>query len=109
MNSNNKNITDLYSRINDFKRGYQSTSNIVNDENGDRFADSHNILNRWKKYFSQLLNVHGASDVRKIEIQTAEPLISDRRPFKFEIATAKLKTYKSPVCDQIPAELVQAN
>jgi hypothetical protein len=30
----------------------------VKDENGDLLADSHNILNRWKNYFSQLLNVH---------------------------------------------------
>jgi hypothetical protein len=35
-------------------------------------ADSHNIFNRCKNYFSQLLNVHRASDVRKIEIHTAE-------------------------------------
>jgi hypothetical protein len=28
----------------------------VKDENGDMLADSHNILNRWKNYFSQLLN-----------------------------------------------------
>jgi hypothetical protein len=28
-----------------------------------------NILNWWKNYFSQLLNVHRVSDVRQIEIQ----------------------------------------
>jgi hypothetical protein len=37
------------------------------DENSDRLADSHNILNRWKNYFSQLLNVHNVIDVRQIE------------------------------------------
>jgi hypothetical protein len=40
----------------------------VKDENGDLLADSHNVLNRWKKYFSHLLNVHKASDVRQIEV-----------------------------------------
>jgi hypothetical protein len=30
----------------------------VKDENGDLLADSHNILNRWKNYFSQLLKIH---------------------------------------------------
>jgi hypothetical protein len=39
----------------------------VKDENGDLLADSHNFLNRWKNYYSQLLNVHRASDVRQIE------------------------------------------
>jgi hypothetical protein len=49
----------------------------VKDENGDMLADSYNILNRWKNYFSQLLNVHNASDVSKIEVHKAEPLVSD--------------------------------
>jgi hypothetical protein len=50
MNSKNKNIRDLYRGINDFKRGYQPSSNLVKVENGDLLADSHNILNRWKNY-----------------------------------------------------------
>jgi hypothetical protein len=44
----------------------------VKDENDDLLADSHNILNRWKKDFSQLLNVQRVSDVRQIEIYTDE-------------------------------------
>jgi hypothetical protein len=34
-NSKNKNIRDLYRRINEFKRGYQPRNNLVKDENGD--------------------------------------------------------------------------
>jgi hypothetical protein len=41
----------------------------VKDENDDLLADSLNILNRWKNYFSQLLNVYGVSEVRQREIQ----------------------------------------
>jgi hypothetical protein len=52
------------------------------------------------------LNVHRASDVKQIEILTAEPLEPDPSPFEFEIATAKLKRYKSPGSDQIPVELI---
>jgi hypothetical protein len=74
-NSKNNNIRDLYRGINGFKRGYQPLNNLVKDENGDLLADSHNILNRWKNYFSQLLNVHNVSDVRKIDVHTAEPLV----------------------------------
>jgi hypothetical protein len=65
MNSKNKNIRDLYKGINDFMRRYQLRSNLMNDENGDLLADSHNILNRWRKCFSQLLNVHRVSAVRQ--------------------------------------------
>jgi hypothetical protein len=43
-NSKNMNIRDLYRGINDFKRGHQPRSNLVEDENGDLLADSHNIV-----------------------------------------------------------------
>jgi hypothetical protein len=45
-NSKNKNIRDLYSGINEFKKGYQPRTNMVKEENGDLLADSHSILNR---------------------------------------------------------------
>jgi hypothetical protein len=80
----------------------------VKDENGDLLADSHIILNRWKNYFSQLLNVHRASDCRQIEIHTAGSLVPDPSPLEVEIAIAKLKRYKSPGSDQIATELIQA-
>jgi hypothetical protein len=80
----------------------------VKDENGDLLVDFHNILNRRKNYFSQLLNMHNVSDVRKIEVHMAEPLVSGPSHLEVEIAIAKLKKYKSPGSDQIPAELIQA-
>jgi hypothetical protein len=107
-NSKNKNIRDLYRRINEFKRGYQPRSNFVNDENSDLLAHSNNILNRWKSYFSQLLNVHNVSDVRQIALHTAEPLVPGHSHLEVEISIEKLKNYKSPGSNQIPAELYQA-
>jgi hypothetical protein len=38
------------------------------NENGDLLADSRIILYRWRNDFSQLLNVHNASDASQIEI-----------------------------------------
>jgi hypothetical protein len=80
----------------------------VKNENSDLLADSHNILNRWKNYFSQLLNVHNVSDVRQIAVHTAEPLVPGPSRLEVEIAIAKLKNYKSPGSDEIMAELIQA-
>jgi hypothetical protein len=74
-----------------FKIGCQPRNNLVKDENGDVLADSHNILNRWKNYFSQLLNMHDVSDVRQIEVQMAEPLVPGPSHLEVEIALAKLK------------------
>jgi hypothetical protein len=104
----NKNIRDLYRGINEFKKGYQPRTNMVKEENGDLLADSHSILNRWKNYFCQLLNVHGVNDVRQTEIHTAEALVPEPSSSEVEIAIEKLKRYKSPGIDQIPAELIQA-
>ena len=59
-----KNIRDLYRGINDFKKGYQPRTSIVNDEKDDLVADSYSILARWRKHFSRLLNVHGVNDFR---------------------------------------------
>jgi hypothetical protein len=88
--------------------GYQPRNNLVKDENVDILADSDNNLNRWKNYFSQLLNVHNVSDVRQIEVHMAEPLVPGPSCLEVEIAIAKLKKYKSPGSDQILAELIQA-
>jgi hypothetical protein len=103
MNSKDKNIRNLYREMNEFKRGYQSRTNLLKDENGDLLADSCNNVNRWKSYFSQLLNVHNVSDAKQIEIYSAKP-----SHLEVEIAIPKLKKYKSPGSDQIPAELIQA-
>jgi hypothetical protein len=81
---------------------------LVNDDNGNLLADSHDILNRWKNYFSQLLNVHRVSDIRQIEIRTAEPLVPEPNHSENEIAIAKFKKYKSPGSNHIPAELIPA-
>jgi hypothetical protein len=57
----------------------------VKDENGDLLADSHNILNRWMNFFPQLLDVHRVSDVRQIEVHTAEPLVPDPRLMRVKL------------------------
>jgi hypothetical protein len=79
----------------------------VKDEHGYLLADSHNVLNRWKNYYSQFLNVHNVSDVRQIEVHTAEPLVPGLSHLEIQIAISKLKKYKSPGSDQILAELIQ--
>jgi len=53
----NKSIRD-YRSINECKKGNHPRNNLVKNENCDLLADSHGILNRWKNYFCQLLNVH---------------------------------------------------
>jgi hypothetical protein len=61
-----------------------------------------------ENYFCQLLNVREVNDVRQTEIHTTEPLVPEPSSSEVEIAIEKLKRYKSPGIDQIPAELIQA-
>ena len=102
------NIRHLYRGINDMKNGYQPRTRIVKDKKGDLVADSNSIMARWRKYFCQILNVHGVSGVRHAEIHTAEPLVPKPSVLEVELAIEKLKSHKSPGIDQIPAELIKA-
>jgi hypothetical protein len=107
-NNKNKNIRDLYRSINEFKKGYQPRINIIKDENGNLLADPQNVLTRWKNFFNQVLNVHGIHEVRQMDIHAAEPLVPEPSLVKVESAIGKLKSYKSPGIDQIPAKLIKA-
>jgi hypothetical protein len=53
------------------------------------------------------LNVQGPGGIRQTEIHTAEPFVPEPSATE-EVAMRKLKRYKAPGSDQIPAELIQA-
>jgi hypothetical protein len=107
-NNKNKNIRDFYRGINEFKKGYQPRINIIKDENGNLIAHPQSVLNTWKNFFNHVLNAHGVHDVRQMDIHTAEPLVPEPSLVEVEIATGKLKSYKSPGTDNIPTELIKA-
>jgi hypothetical protein len=48
------------------------------------------------------------SGIRQTEMHTAEPFVPEPSVSEIEAASGKLKRYKSPGVDQIPAELFQA-
>jgi hypothetical protein len=43
-------ITNLYTVINEFKKGYQPRTNLVKDKKGDLLVDPRKIVNRWMNY-----------------------------------------------------------
>jgi hypothetical protein len=51
---------------------------------------------------------YGVHEVRQMDIHTAEPLMPEPSLVEVKIAIGKLKTYKSPGAEQIPAELIKA-
>jgi hypothetical protein len=84
-------VTDLCS-------GYQPGTDLVTDENGD-LANFHEILDRWKNYFAQLLNVLRVNDVRQMEMHTADLLLSEPRHFEVKIAVGSSERCNSPDID----------
>jgi hypothetical protein len=64
---------------------------LVKYERGDVLSDAHKILNRWKNYFCQLLNVHREGVVRQTEMHTAEPFVPEPSASGGEVAIGKLK------------------
>jgi hypothetical protein len=71
-------------------------------------VDAHKIFNRWKNYFRQLLNIHGAGDVWQTEMHTDEPFVQAASASEAVVALGKFKRCKSPSIARIPAELIQA-
>jgi hypothetical protein len=61
-----------------------------------------------EKFFNQMLNAHGVHDVKQMDVHIAEPLVPEPSLVKVEIDIGKLKSYKPPGTDQIPAELIKA-
>lgn len=41
----------------------------------EEFNNSNNILNRWKNYFSWILNVLNVNGIKQIEVHTAKPFV----------------------------------
>jgi hypothetical protein len=55
-----------------------------------------------------MLKVHGAHDVRHMNVHTAEPLVPEPTLVEVETAIRKLKSHKFPGTDHIPAESIKA-
>ena len=68
---------------------------MIKNENEELLSDSNSILNRWKDYFSQLLNVHKTNDMGEIQIQTAMPHIPEPALLESEIAIEKVQPQES--------------
>ena len=48
-------------------------------------TDCNSILTRRRNLFFHLFYVHGFSDVRQIEIHTADPLVPEPSAYEFEV------------------------
>jgi hypothetical protein len=54
------------------------------------------------------LNILGVKEVRQTELHTVERPVPEQSAFEVELVIEKLKSHKSLVINQIPAELIMA-
>jgi hypothetical protein len=87
----------LYRGITEFKDDYQPRTNLVRDARGDLLVGPHNIFNRWKNYFCQLLKVQGAGGIRQTEMRTAEPIVPEPSASEAEVASGEVKGFSHQV------------
>ncbi|KAG8226614.1 hypothetical protein J437_LFUL007687 [Ladona fulva] len=50
------NTREAYKEINFFKKGFQPSTNICRECNGNLLTDKEKVMIRWKQYFNKLLN-----------------------------------------------------
>ena len=71
-NSRENNPREIYKGINSIQKGFQSRSQLMKDENGNIIAVESELIDRWEKFFSELLNVSSDPTEAESDIHTAE-------------------------------------
>ena len=97
---------EMYNEINIMTRDFSPSIQVINDNNGKTLTEKKDVLERWREYCRDMYedtskNPHMITT--EIEEKEPEPMLDEVR-----LAIKSLKRGKSPGCDDIPAELIQA-
>jgi len=96
----------LYRDINNLRRDFKTRLAVCKSKNGDIITETGDILNRWKDHFHELLNSTEQDKGPSITQDYKDTNEEDSAPtVEVEVAVQKLKNYKAPGTDNIPAEL----
>ncbi|KAI5717474.1 hypothetical protein M8J77_006391 [Diaphorina citri] len=101
------NSREFFQQLKRTQKGNRTQEETIKDKNGQILYESGEIVNRWKEYFQDLLNIVHQDNEEDTVIQTAE--MEDIPPSRGEVANAirKLKNNKAAGCDTIPSELIK--
>lgn len=96
---------EMYKTIRTLTEEFKPSLKVINDKTGNTLTENNDILGRWAEYCSEMYqDTTKTSEITaKSEEREPEPMIEEVRS-----AIKKLKRGKSPGCDDIPAELIQA-
>uniref|UniRef100_A0A0B7BK28 Uncharacterized protein n=2 Tax=Arion vulgaris TaxID=1028688 RepID=A0A0B7BK28_9EUPU len=96
----------MYNEINIMTRDFSPSIQVINDNNGKTLTEKKDVLERWREYCRNMYedtskNPHKI--ITESEETEPEPMLDEVR-----LGIKSLKRGKSPECDDIPAELIQA-
>lgn len=109
----NRESRKFYKGIRDARKGFQANAVMCKDKDGNLIADKKQILDRWRCYFREVLNIDRAGVSESISenmIGTPGEGTEDvELPDKEEIIEiiANLKSFKAPGIDRINAEMLK--
>lgn len=105
----NNEVRNLYQGTKNLKKGYKSKTICLKDKNGKMLMGDDEILDRWREYFSLLLNEDSQSDENEEGQVNGDYQQTDNEPppsnEQITDIIKKLKKNKSPGSDEITAEM----
>jgi endonuclease/exonuclease/phosphatase family metal-dependent hydrolase/ribosomal protein S28E/S33 len=111
-NFKQNNTRAAYAVVKQLKAGFQPTTSLCKDTNGNIISDAEEIKSRWKQYFQELLNPSGPTErhtSNNLTDRTADEEPTSSPPTLEEVKSAlgNQKNNKAPGVDNIPAELLK--
>ncbi len=97
----------MYKGINSIRKGFQSRSQLMKDENGNIITGENELIERCGKYYNDLLNVNNDCTESESDIHTAELNVEEPSFREVRDALRKLKNNKAAGNDSLPAELLK--
>jgi len=93
--------------VNNLRKDFKPKLTLCKSRNGDIITEKGDILNRWKDHFHELLNSTEQDKGPSIMQDYKDTNEEDTTPTveEVEMAVQKLRNYKAPGTDNIPAEL----
>ena len=106
-NRRNRRTREQYKGVSEVRKGYQPRSNMVRDKNGNMLVNEEQIKDRWKEYFSELLNRPDPEEpVENVEEMNEEE-VQGWTDIEVRAAINRLKNHKAAGTDGIVAELLK--
>lgn len=100
----------FYRRVSDLRNCYQPRTNTIRDRNGNALTEKHDIVQRWRDHFQQLLRPPNQGDFQNeepiyynVEEKLEEPTLPE-----VQRCIRHLNNNKAPGLDTITSELLKA-